>query len=108
MRLRILIKTLIMNKTLHISTALDKPGLLEDMVEKLVSLRADNGITDLMMPRGLEAIDTSSTEAYASGNIEFDYNEKEKIRMPFITSFLFTCTRNKKEPYDLNWSMSLS
>lgn len=68
-----------MNNTQRISTALDRPGLLENMVEKLAGRHPDYGITELTMPRGLEANDTSSTEAYVSGNIR-SINAKQRIK----------------------------
>lgn len=97
-----------MNNTLHITASFDQPVLLENMVEKLAYRRYNTAYSKEKMPKGWQANETSSVEAYVSGTVEFDYNEKEKIRMPFITSFLFTCTRGKKEPYTLNWSISLS
>jgi predicted secreted acid phosphatase len=101
-------KTQVMKKALHISAALDQPELLENMVEKLAYRRYEMGYGKEKMPKGWEADETSSTEAYVSGTVEFSYNEDEKIRMPFITCFLFTCAHGNKEPYKLNWSMSLS
>lgn len=96
-----------MKKTLHISASFDQPQLLENMVEKLAYRRYNSGKAE-KMPTGWEANETSSNEAYVSGTLEFKYNEEEQIKMPFITCFLFTCTRGKKEPYTLNWSISLS
>ena len=102
------IKTLVMKSTLHIRTKFDQPGLLKNIVEKLACRRSDNGINRLKMPRSMEAIQSSSIDAFVSGNVEFDYNEKEKIRMPFISSFHFTCIKTKNSPYRLAWSSSLS
>ena len=97
-----------MNNTLHITASFDQPQLLENMVEKLAYRRYDMGYSKEKMPGGWQANETSSVEAYVSGTIAFDINNKEKIKMPFITCFLFTCTRGKKEPYTLNWGISLS
>jgi len=97
-----------MNKALHITASFDQPQLLENMVEKLAYRRYNTGYSKEKMPRGWQANETSSVEAYVSGTLEFDANRKEKIKMPFITSFLFTCIRGKKEPYSLNWGISLS
>lgn len=98
----------IMKQVLQISAALDQPQLLEFMVEKLAYRRYDIGYGKEKMPLGWEANETSTTEAYVSGTVEIGYNENEKILMPFITCFLFTCSHGKEEPYKLNWSMSLS
>ena len=101
-----------MNKSLHISTSFDQPGLLENMVKKLLNRRHDYGITSLGMPPGLDAIDSASTEAYVSGTIDFNYlnNESKEnfIKMPFITSFHFTCIKTIKNKTRLAWCNSLS
>lgn len=102
------LKTLIMKKVLKISAALDQPQLLENMVEKLAYRRYDIGFSKEKMPKGFEADETSTTEAYVSGTVELKVNNKEQIRMPFITCFIFTCSHGKQEPYKLSWSMSLS
>src|ERR1043165_9039619 len=99
-----------MNNTLHISILLNQPGLLESMVEKLVSSRLDYGISKFTMPYGLEAINTYSAEAYISGKLEFNLlpNETGKayIHMPFITNFHFTCIKPKSNPFQIVWSSS--
>lgn len=97
-----------MKEILKISAALDQPEMLENMVEQLAYRRYDIGFGKEKMPKGLEADETSSTEAYVSGTVEFSNNGEEPIRIPFITCFIFTCAHGKKEPYKLNWSMSLS
>lgn len=97
-----------MDRSLHITASFDQPQLLENMVEKLAYRRYEIGYSKERMPKGWEANETSSIEAYVSGVVEFAINEESKIKMPFITCFLFTCTHGKKEPYELNWSMSLS
>ena len=106
------LKPWIMNKTLLISTSFDQSDLLENMIKKLVNRKPDYGITGLKMPDGLKAIDSSATEVYVSGTVDFNYliteNREDYIRMPFITSFLFTCIKTKKSKFQLAWSSSLS
>lgn len=99
-----------MKTSLHISATFDNPDLIESMVEILAYKNIDSGYSKIKMPEGWQVNETSSTETYVSGSVEFNFsnNKEEKIKMPFITCFLFTCTRGKKEPYILNWSMSLS
>lgn len=97
-----------MNRSLHITASFDQPQLLENMVEKLAYRRYEIGYSKERMPKGWEANETSSLEAYVSGVVELDFNNEEKIKMPFITCYVFTCTHGKKEPYELNWGMSLS
>ena len=89
-----------MNNTLHITAAFDKPDFLEDLVEKLADGKADAGYG------------TSSTEAYVSGDVSLSYaipgGKQARINMPFITCFLFTCTKAKTQGCKLAWSISLS
>jgi hypothetical protein len=95
-----------MKKSLHLSTTFDQPDLLEDLVEKLAGRRYDIGFGKEKMPLNFEALETSSTETYVSGTISLMDNN-EKINIPFITSFLFTCTKGKDE-YKLTWAASMS
>jgi hypothetical protein len=96
-----------MKKALHISTCFDQPDLLEDLVEKLAGRRYDIGFGREKMPLNFEALETSSTETYVSGTISFAGND-EKINMPFITSFLFTCIKGQDNEYKLTWAASMS
>ncbi len=97
-----------MKQLLHITASVNQPGLLKDMIEKLASRRYEIGYSNERMPEGWQAIETASAEIYVNGAVEFMFNEKETIRMPFITSFLFSCAHTKNDPYKLNWSISLS
>ena len=97
-----------MKKNIHLNTSVDKPEVLEDIIEKLAIRRHDIGYGKAIVPTFLQAVDTSSVESYISGTIEFDYNETQRIRIPYITCFLFSCTKEKNNPYDLKWSISFS
>jgi hypothetical protein len=97
-----------MKKNLHLTASVDKPELLEDIIEKLATRRYDTGYGKAQVPKTWQALETSSVETYMSGTVEFDYNETQRIRIPFITCFLFSCTKIKDEPYELSWSVSLS
>lgn len=99
-----------MKQNLHINASFDQPEFLQDLVEKLAYRRYEFGFTRMAMPSGLKALETSSTEAYVSGTmgIEFPPGTEEKINMPFITCFLFTCIKGYGDPYKLIWSTSLS
>ena len=96
-----------MKKSLNISTAIDQPDLLEDLVEKLAGRRYDIGFGKEKMPINFRALETSSTETYLSGTISFANND-ENINVPFITSFLFTCIKGKDDEYKLTWAASMS
>ena len=96
-----------MNKHLHISTTLDQPVFLEDLIEKLAYRHYDIGYINAIVPHNSQAIETSSTETYVSGTVAIEENG-ELINMPFITCFLFTCTKGKDQSYKLAWGASLS
>lgn len=98
-------KSLVMKKTLHIKATIDEEAFLEDMVEKL-ALRHD--YTDKQKMSGnTDTLETSSTETYVSGTIAIKTKDQQ-INMPFITSFLFTCIKENKNTYRLEWGMSMS
>lgn len=97
-----------MKKDLHLTASVDKPEVLESIIEQLATRRYDIGYGNAIVPTAWNAIDTSSVESYISGRVEFDYNEIQRIRMPYITCFLFSCMKEKNKPYDLKWSISLS
>lgn len=97
-----------MKQNLHISAFFDEPEFVQNLVERLAYRRNELGYGNEAMPRGLKAIETSSTETYVSGTMAIDTGNDEHIRMPFITSFLFTCIKGKTEPYQLIWSSSLN
>ena len=102
-----------MKKTLHITAAFDQPEFLQDLVEQLAYKRIDIGYGKEKLPGGWTAIETSSNETYVSGTLGIDDQEGAKenpdsIQAPFITSFLFTCMKGAKEPYQLIWSSCMS
>jgi len=97
-----------MKKDLHLTASVDKPEVLENIIEELAARRYDIGYGKAAVPATWEAMNTSSIEAFLSGLVEFDYNETQRIRIPYITAFMFCCTKVKNDPYDLTWSISLS
>lgn len=97
-----------MNNNLHISAFLDKPDLLEEMVERLASRPNAVETHPIGVPKPWKAIESSTTETFVSGTMQIAFNEKERIRMPFTTSFLFSCAHTYKDPYKLYWSQSLN
>jgi len=96
-----------MNRLLSISAAFDKSELLKQLVEKLACRRYDIGYSKVIVPSDWKAVDTSSTETYANGIVAV-YNDENNINLPFTTSFLFTCTKEKNSLYKLVWGISLS
>ena len=97
-----------MKKDLHLTASVDKPEVLENIIEELATRRYDIGYGSAKTPAPWHAIESSSVEAYLSGRIEFDYNETQRIRIPYITCFVFSCTKVKQDPYDLTWAISLT
>jgi hypothetical protein len=97
-----------MKKDLHLTASVDRPEVLENIIEQLASRCYDTGYAQAAVPDSWQALDSSSVEAYLSGRVEFDYNETQRIRLPYITGFLFSCIKGKTDPYDLRWSISLS
>ena len=97
-----------MKQDLHLTASIDKPEILENIIEQLATRRYDTGYGKALVPQTWRAIETSSLETYVSGKIEFDYNETQRILVPYITCFLFSCTKENNKPYTLSWSFSLS
>ena len=97
-----------MKKNLHLTASVEQPEVLGNIIEELAKRRYDIGYRNAIVPKCLQAIDTSSIETYVSGNIEFDYNETERIKIPYVIGFLFSCTKGRNNPYGLTWSFSLS
>ena len=102
-----------MKQNLHISATFDQPEFLQNLVERLACRRYEFGFGNEKMPGGFKALETSSTETYVNGTMAFDITADnmettERINMPFITCFIFTCIKGKSEPYQLIWSSSLS
>ncbi|HYC39556.1 MAG TPA: hypothetical protein VEB63_03635 [Chitinophagaceae bacterium] len=101
-----------MKNSLHISASFDKPDFVEQLVEQLAQRRIDHGYGKEQVPCGLKAVDSSSTEAYVSGDLAVTYLDDagrvDRINMPFITCFLFTCVKPNQGAYGLAWGVSLS
>ena len=94
-----------MKKTLRIKATIDEEAFLEDMVEKL-ALRHNYTYVDKKSGVN-DALETSSTETYVSGTMAIE-TRNTQINMPFITSFLFTCIKESKDTYSLEWGISMS
>jgi hypothetical protein len=97
-----------MKKNINITASFDCPELVETIAEELAARRYDSGLADAIVPGKWKAIETSSVETYVTGNMEIIFDVSSNINMSFITCFLFGCTREKKDDYKLDWSVSLS
>jgi len=101
------IKLKIMKQILHIEADFDKPELLKSMVEKLVIRKTESNKPFSVSPQHHKALETSSTEAYVCGSVSIN-DEENDIKMPFDSSFIFTCIKESNKQYEVTWSMSLS
>jgi len=97
-----------MKKALHITALTDKPFLLESMVEKLAARHYDIGFGKMVVPQPWKAVETSSIEKYVSGTINLEISKSCQFKIPFVTSFLYTCTKEGNESYKYRWEISLS
>ena len=97
-----------MKNQLEVTASFDEPPLLEKMAEKLAGRRYDQGYSRAKVPVSLKSVDTASAEIYTSGTIHLKLDDGEHLDMPFVTSFFFTCIKEKSSLYLLEWSVSLS
>ncbi|TAL43757.1 MAG: hypothetical protein EPN92_09730 [Chitinophagaceae bacterium] len=95
------------NQSIAITATLEEPRLLKTLVERLADRRYDIGYGHEKVKPGWKAIETSSIEAFVSGNINL-YGEIDLLNIPFVTCFLFTCIKEKEDGYKLTWASSLS
>ena len=95
------------NSSIAITATLMEARLLKNLVEKLADRRNDTGYSLQKVQPGWKAIETSSIEAYVSGDMVFS-DKTDFVIMPFDTSFLFTCIKSREAEYNLVWAVSLS
>jgi flagellar biosynthesis/type III secretory pathway M-ring protein FliF/YscJ len=100
-----------MKQNIRITAILNEPGTLRDLVENLASCHTDMGYCKITVPLQWKALEISSTEAFVRG--AFDVHTKtgdtvNHLNIPFTTTFLFTCIKEKCGLFNLEWSLSLS
>ena len=91
---------------LAITATIEESCMLQLLVETLAETHSDSGKSFKKVQPGWKAIRTSSIEARVSGILNL--TGKKTICTPFVTGFVFTCTKAAKGKYDLTWSNSLS
>ena len=98
-----------MNNHLNISAVLDEPTLLTEIIEKLASCKqADKFSREIIHPEW-KSINSTSTEVFVSGTVALAVkNNTAPVSMPFNSNFLFTCIKEKKSGFKLEWGISLS
>ena len=89
-----------------ITASIEEPCMLQLLVETLAESNPDLGYGLKQVQPGWTAIETSSIEARISGSVNL--SGKSDIRMPFVTCFVFTCTKETIGKHELKWSNSLS
>ncbi len=94
--------------SLAITTTLVEPILLQNIVEKLADRRNSQASqTFEKVQVGWQAVRSSTIEAYVSGSVNL-LDGEDKVEMPFVTCFLFTCTKIRGGKSNLVWASSLS
>jgi len=93
--------------SLAITATLAEPHIIRNLVERLATRRHDIGYCLEKVEPGWQAIETSSIEANVSGDTNLS-SGNSLTQIPFTTCFLFTCSKVKKQKYNLTWVRSLS
>lgn len=90
---------------LDVSVSLDHFNFTRDLVEKM-AYRPFSETEHIDLPDG-EMLELSAIEAYMKGSFHLSIGDGA-IKMPFISSFFFTCTRLAGDQNRLTWTHSLS
>jgi hypothetical protein len=100
-----------MKQKISITANLNDLANLKDLVENLASCHTDRGYCKVPVPEKWKALEMSSTQVYVLGSLDVHTKTNEsvkKVNMPFTSSFLFTCIKEKCGLFNLEWSVSLS
>ena len=100
-----------MKNAIKITANLNEPILLKAVVEKLASFHVDLGFTKTTVPQQWKAIETACIQANVRGIFRMHSkgsDTEEQFKVPFASSFLFTCIQGKYGLFNLEWSTSLS
>ena len=90
-----------------VETSINEQLLMKLIVEELAAKNHRESIAGNRLDENLVALDSSTQETFVTGNIDFEYSNM-KISIPFLTGFLFTCTKSKRSYYEMEWVISLS
>ena len=96
---------------MSVSVRIETPALLKNMLEALAAQYVDLGYSRAIIPNQCKAIETSSTEVYILGCFDLLFRGSELDKqaiIPFTTSFIFTCNKEKHGSFSLEWICSLS
>ncbi|MEO7263794.1 MAG: hypothetical protein ABIW38_02725 [Ferruginibacter sp.] len=90
-----------------VETTINEPLLMKLIVEELAAKNLKEGMAGISFDDNLIALDSSTHETFVTGNIDFEYSNM-KICLPFLTGFLFSCTKSKRSFFEMHWVISLS
>lgn len=90
-----------------VETSINEPLLMKLIVEELAAKNLNAGMAGISLDENLITLDSSTHETFVTGNIDFEYSTM-KICIPFLTGFLFTCTKSKRPFFEMQWANSLS
>ena len=96
-----------MQQRMTVLTTISGERLLKKMVENLAGMQyqAKNNLGRTV--NDLTLIESSSIESYTAGENHISVGG-EVIKMPFLTSFIYTCLKTEDSGYRLEWGISLS
>jgi len=92
---------------LAVTACIDELMFLEELVKHLADARSIRSRKKIQLEPGWEPIESSSLEVYVTGNMIVS-DEVGPMRIPYTTSFLFTCTKETRSAYTLSGCFSLS
>ena len=90
-----------------VTAYIEEPDILQILVERLAECNYRVGDGLQQVPRDWQEIEFSSVEAIVSGRLIIAPGNG-LIKIPFITCYLFSCTRSAKLQHNLTWQCSLS
>jgi len=92
---------------LAVTACIDELMFLEELVKHLADARSAKSRNNIQLEPGWEPITSSSLEIYVTGNMIVS-DGVGPMRIPYTTSFLFTCTKENRNGYTLSGCFSLS
>lgn len=92
---------------LAVTACIDELMFLEELVKHLADARSTKSRKNLQLEPGWETIESSSLEVYVTGNMIVS-DDTGSSRVPYSTSFLFTCIKENTSGYILSGCFSMS
>lgn len=92
---------------LAVTACIDEMMFLEELVKHLADARSPKNRNNIQLEPGWEPIKSSSLEIYVTGSTIVS-DRVGPMRVPYTTSFLFTCIKENRSGYILSGCFSLS